>query len=250
MLTSFSFFLLNGLHEETLKISKVLTPNEESSKIIEEWTEVGKGKAVANVLVTELEESPISSIFCSKVRSVLRKQGSKSSSVTYQLFNCLPLDIIWSDVHYLEYAFEIFMSREPIDGFTDQKTSLEVRASKQATFDRLPKIMILQLKRFGYDWKGPYKSQKYIVYPKEFTVKVEFLANVNIAPTNADRTYKLFAIISHHGIELEGGHYTCDILQSDGTWVIFDDNKLRKGTEKEVFDRKAYVLFYMLTSFK
>lgn len=92
----FLTFLLERLHEELLKTADRLKQNkdEELNEDTDEggWEEVGKrGKAS---LVQEIKhiESSISSIFCGKMRSLLKQSGSKPS-LTLQPFYTLHLPV-------------------------------------------------------------------------------------------------------------------------------------------------------------
>ncbi|KAI9188694.1 hypothetical protein H9P43_000115 [Blastocladiella emersonii ATCC 22665] len=62
--------------------------------------------------------------------------------------------------------------------------------------------------------------------------------------------FRLFAVVYHHGRTAGGGHYTCDVLESeqDGTWVRMDDTDLARVSTADVLnaknDREPYLLFY------
>jgi ubiquitin C-terminal hydrolase len=51
-------------------------------------------------------------------------------------------------------------------------------------------------------------------------------------------------VVSHHGKNVAGGHYTCDIKQSNGDWLLFDDSRVSKISLADVLTRQAYLLFY------
>ena len=55
-------------------------------------------------------------------------------------------------------------------------------------------------------------------------------------------------VVNHHGKFAQGGHYTADILQKDGSWIRFDDSDFQTVQEKVVLgkqsDRQPYMLFY------
>jgi ubiquitin carboxyl-terminal hydrolase 10 len=54
----------------------------------------------------------------------------------------------------------------------------------------------------------------------------------------------LLAVVSHHGKKAAGGHYTCDIKQYNGDWLLFDDSRVSKISLNDVLSRQAYLLFY------
>ena len=59
--------------------------------------------------------------------------------------------------------------------------------------------------------------------------------------------YDLFAVSNHHG-QIWGGHYTAFCkAESTGEWWHFDDERVRKVSERTVREEKdAYILFYKL----
>jgi len=60
--------------------------------------------------------------------------------------------------------------------------------------------------------------------------------------------YALSGVVYHHGVALQGGHYTCDVLHPADEWFRIDDEKIMEVKKAEVLaykqDRDAYVLFY------
>lgn len=44
---------------------------------------------------------------------------------------------------------------------------------------------------------------------------------------------------------MDGGHYTCDTrIDNTGHWLKCNDEQITFVSEQEVFDEKAYLLFY------
>ena len=58
-------------------------------------------------------------------------------------------------------------------------------------------------------------------------------------------SYELRAIVSHHGLRADSGHYTCLERGSEG-WVKYDDARVTpQGIDAELFlFHAAYILFY------
>jgi ubiquitin carboxyl-terminal hydrolase 5/13 len=58
--------------------------------------------------------------------------------------------------------------------------------------------------------------------------------------------YRLKAFISHKGPSVHSGHYVATIKQEDGSWVLFNDEKVVKaeGDGNEVMKRLAYLYIY------
>jgi ubiquitin carboxyl-terminal hydrolase 10 len=76
--------------------------------------------------------------------------------------------------------------------------------------------------------------------------------------------YKLYGVLYHHGDSAGGGHYTIDVLHSDGDgntgedWLHIDDEVVtpmghedvfgEHSTERAAKEQCAYLLFYCRTS--
>ena len=50
-------------------------------------------------------------------------------------------------------------------------------------------------------------------------------------------------MITHHGICMDGGHYTCDIFNSH-QWLECNDEQIVSVSENDILQRNAYLLFY------
>lgn len=58
--------------------------------------------------------------------------------------------------------------------------------------------------------------------------------------------YRLKAFISHKGPSVHSGHYVATIKQDDGSWVLFNDEKVVKaeGETNETMKKLAYIYIY------
>jgi ubiquitin carboxyl-terminal hydrolase 10 len=183
----------------------------------------------------------VTEIFGGKMRSVVRKKGLKASASIEPFFS-LPLDVKSDEVATINDALRLYMTSEKLSDYTANNQT--VQASKQITIESLPRVLTLHLKRFEYTLYGIEKIHKVVSFGPELKIHPTWLANEK-AYSPAQRTYKLFAVISHWGKTGIGGHYTCDILQPTGEWMQFDDDKLSKVTLETVLNRPAYLLMYI-----
>ena len=58
--------------------------------------------------------------------------------------------------------------------------------------------------------------------------------------------YRLKAFVSHKGPSVHSGHYVATIKQDDGTWVLFNDEKVVKaeGEANETMKGLAYLYIF------
>jgi len=244
-----------------------------------EWEEVGKKNKSSIILQNEFKNSPVTNIFGGILRSIVRKKGLKSS-VTLQPFHCLHLDITAPEVNYVEDALNMFMLKETVDGYKAPDSTVEIQASKQLTIEQLPVVLILHLKRFTFEQGEAHKVHKVIEYEPVLNIQRKLISSERIGTiTRGQRIYRLFAVISHRGKELVGGHYTCDIRQQmlipqrtsesaytpeqednmedlkkfiqeerkaaeQDIWIRFDDSNISQINLTKVLYQQAYLLFY------
>lgn len=58
--------------------------------------------------------------------------------------------------------------------------------------------------------------------------------------------YRLKAFVSHKGPSVHSGHYVATVRQADGSWVLFNDEKVVKaeGEGNDVMKSLAYLYIY------
>lgn len=114
---------------------------------------------------------------------------------------------------------------------------------------KLPNLLALHLKRFKYQEE----SQRFmkLAYRVVFPFELRLFNTIDDAP-NADRLYKLWAIVVHIGQGLHHGHYVAIIKNSKGKWLLFDDDTVLDVEESDITKYfgdtpgygSGYVLFY------
>ncbi|XP_051703294.1 ubiquitin carboxyl-terminal hydrolase 10 [Oryctolagus cuniculus] len=262
-------FILNGLHEEMLGLKKLLAahgeqlaiPNgprsrpgtqeqeEEGEGSEEEWEQVGPRNKTSVTRQADFVQTPITCIFGGHIRSVVYQQSSKESA-TLQPFFTLQLDIQSDKIRTVQDALESLVARESVQGYTT-KTKQEVEISRRVTLEKLPPVLVLHLKRFVYEKTGGcQKLIKNIDYPVDLEISKELLSpGVKNKNFKCHRTYRLFAVVYHHGNSATGGHYTTDVFQIGlNGWLRIDDQSVRVITQYQVVkpaaERTAYLLYY------
>ena len=166
--------------------------------------------------------------------------GNKSNN--FDFFQVLQLSIP-DDATNINECLELFTKEERMD--KDNMINCDFcgrrnKSIKQTKLWKLPKILIIQLKRFRVNNYGviTQKISNMIEYPI-----TDFKINDNI--------YNLYAINNHHSIghfnSINYGHYTTNVINRfDNKWYTFDDSKeLKELDEDELISKNAYMLFYI-----
>ncbi|KAK9371042.1 hypothetical protein V1509DRAFT_615605 [Lipomyces kononenkoae] len=249
-------FLLDGLHEEFLTAARQLKNSQvngnssvsgrshlnfvESAitdlKIGDDnlagdgWLEVGKKHKTVVTRTTSVALSPITKIFGGQFRSVIHAAHQKPS-VTLDPYQHVQLDISDPQIYTIEDALAKISQTEVISHYKSDKGDM-VEATKQTFFEKLPKVLILHLKRFhfaveeGSGYPSIQKISKTIGYKRDLIIPPEC---VSPQQRGTPVSYKLFGVVYHHGKSTEGGHYTVDLHYKHGdAWINLDDVSIKE----------------------
>jgi len=115
------------------------------------------------------------------------------------------------------------------------------QATKKFDLWKLPKIVVVHLKRFSY--KNRYFREK-LETLVDYPIKgLDFSKHIQ-GPCDQSPVYDLFAVSNHYG-SLGGGHYTAYAKNKNtNKWYKFDDSSVSEIEEERVKTSAAYVLFY------
>jgi ubiquitin carboxyl-terminal hydrolase 22/27/51 len=133
-------------------------------------------------------------------------------------------------------------------------------ATKQLSFQRLPHVLCLHLKRFKQSASGPKGQQSssskidtFVHFPLHSLNLLPHTAAALCAPaasaTSApplprpEHLYDLFGIAVHQGT-MQTGHYTA-FVRHKASWYHCDDAMILPATAQAVRACKAYMLFYV-----
>ncbi|KAL8259503.1 hypothetical protein R6Q59_027456 [Mikania micrantha] len=242
----FLSFMMHQMHDELLKLEGQATnANGNGSSLAssvedDDWETVGPKNKSAVTRTQNLAPSELSAIFGGQLRSVVKAKGNKDSA-TVQPFFLLHLDISHDGVANIEDALHLYSMPETLDEYrtTSGKAGI-VTARKSVNLQRLPKILILHLKRFGYGSSGSTKLHKPVRFPLELLVS----RNLLVSAATEGRKYTLISSVTHHGREASKGHYTADACYPNQQWFRFDDASVTAISTNKVLHDQAYILFY------
>lgn len=258
----FCQFLLDGLHED-LNQNGGNPPLKELSKEAEEVREKLSLRIASSIewerfLTTDF--SVILDLFQGQYASRLTCKVCETTSTTYQTFSVLSIPIPHDNTKTACSIIDCFNEFTKIENLeVDEQWSCphckkKQPSTKKLTITRLPKNLIIHLKRFDNRMN---KNNNLISYP--FTLDLtDFWANdfdgrlptgvTNELPTRGQVppfNYKLYGVACHFG-SLYGGHYTAYVDKGIGKgWHYFDDTNFRTvKNPNEPITSNAYVLFY------
>ena len=256
-------FLLDGLHED-LNQCGGNPPLKELSKQAEELRE-GLSFRIASAIEWEryltVDFSVIVDLFQGQYASRLQCKACGHTSTTYQPFSVLSVPIPRNmRIVTLTDCFNEFTKVEDLD--TDEQWSCpkckkRQPSTKKLTITRLPKNLIIHLKRFDNMLR---KNNSFINYPFHLDL-TKYWPNdfdgrlppgiTEELPTRGQVPpfkYQLYGVACHSG-SLYGGHYTAYVYKgSSNGWNYFDDTNYRPiKTSNEPITSSAYVLFYHRT---
>ena len=141
-------------------------------------------------------------------------------------------------------CFKLFTRREVLsndDLWRCPRCNGMKRASRKVDLWLLPKVLIVQLKRFNYTGDGRGKIDLLIDCPLRELDLSEFVLNPDEKPK---AKYDLIAVSNHMG-GLGGGHYTAYAKNSrDQKWHTFDDSYVCDTREDSVISKGSYILVY------
>jgi ubiquitin carboxyl-terminal hydrolase 8 len=141
-------------------------------------------------------------------------------------------------------CFDLYTTEEQLTGENqyeaDEKTGEKVDATKRILFWSLPKVLIIDLKRFMVSGNIMSKYTDTVVFsPKDLLDLSKYI--VGYSPSQYK--YELYGVCNHMG-GLTGGHYTAYVKRENGEWWHFNDGHVSAMREEDVCSPAAYCLFY------
>jgi len=136
----------------------------------------------------------------------------------------------------LDDCLKLFTKSEELRDIQCEKCKKKTLFKKTLEIERLPKYLVLVLKRFKYILTNLIKINNIIKFPLEDLPLQNYVSQKNI-----DYKYNLFGVINHSGT-LEGGHYN-SIFNINDSWLLFDDNSVDE-INGEIETNKVYMLIY------
>ena len=138
----------------------------------------------------------------------------------------------------LEKCIQEFQREERLEGLNRifcKKCQGLKEGVKQMSFNRLPKVLVLHLKRFKQVQGSKVKDNQFVNFEIE---------GMKIIGKLEEAVYDLFAVANHYG-DMSFGHYTAFCINHlNNQWYEFDDEKVTRLDPSQVVSAAAYLLFY------
>ena len=186
--------------------------------------------------------SPFTDMIYGLFRITMKCQRCNHSSDTWETFNCLKLPMHHgNEPATLDSMFKEEFQEESIEGYACSKCSPErTTASRQVRIWRLPRMIVLVLKRFTMDGRKLY-TPFHMPSSKGLNFRPYFSED-SPEPSQHQR-YDCFATVDHHGSS-GGGHYNAQAKSPlTDKWNMFDDETASPISEPN-FGVSTYILFF------
>ena len=138
---------------------------------------------------------------------------------------------------------KIYLNTNKDDKWKCDKCEHELESEKIIKYWKLPPVLVICLKRFGYDKRT--NSMRKINTLIDIPTEVDL---TDYVISNTTNNYKLSAVSCHSG-NIRSGHYysLVNVNKNDDKWEVIDDINIQ-SISKQTFNihlNNAYLLFYI-----
>ena len=191
------------------------------------------------ITMYENEYSEIVKLFTGIQVSTISSMNNDIHSISPEPVTLINLPMPNKKTLSLYDCIDLYTSHELLNGdnaWYNEKTKEKEDVKKDLSFWMLPKILMLDLKRFNNSLQ---KNKKFVEAPFELDMS-KYVVGYN----KKTYVYELYGICNHMG-GLQGGHYTANVRVSNGKWYNFNDLQRTEITDKnEIVTSNAYCFFY------
>lgn len=156
------------------------------------------------------DRSIVSDVFGGVLRSEFHVEGSRQHSVTFEPFFVLSVPVTENESS-IEDCLASYFQEEAVSDYKDESTGRFVKASRTLRFEKLPNILIINLKRFLWVPRSNrlIKKREHIYFEDVLDIDDKFVSpHVQIGVFGErSRRYRLFSVVEHIGKDANRGHY-------------------------------------------
>ncbi|KAM6980599.1 ubiquitin carboxyl-terminal hydrolase 50-like [Aplochiton taeniatus] len=227
-------FLLNALHDDLKKVKERSSNRGHHSRRF-------SGTAGESTIITHLFEG--------QLKYVTICMHCEHQTWSNQVFTILSLPIP-SDVYKcsLEDCLSLFFQQSILtsgDQMLCRECGVRRNTTVQTSLVKPPEILVLHLKRFGFQGSNKRKLRTNVLFSLENLDLSPFLSSC----ATRQYSYSLYAVVNHTG-DLDMGHYTA-LCHSAlfRSWYRFDDASVSEVQDYLVQSPNTYILFYSRGAF-
>lgn len=190
--------------------------------------------------------SEINKLFYGQFESTVACKQCNTESFNYDPYCSMEIEIPKTSATLYDcldnYCFKELLQGE--DSYNCAKCKAKTEATKVLKLWTLPKVLIIQLKRFNFKLT---KNNRHISCPMKLNMTKYVTHPAAHSQGNVGlQLYNLVGVIEHSGT-LSGGHYISKCKVDGGVgWKLFNDASVNSIQEKEVITTNAYVLVYKM----
>ena len=178
--------------------------------------------------------------FINKIISLEEKYKDTVVSTNYEMFNVLNVPIYGMTLYD---SLSKYFEKEILESkYFDEKNNIYINAYKQIKLMRVPKYIIIVLKRYNTNNGNLSKSNNIITFPiddLDLSLYAEGYDSLGC-------TMKLISVGCHFG-GLNGGHYYAICRHRNKAWYKYDDDTVTEfniNNHKNSLFKNGYILIY------
>jgi ubiquitin C-terminal hydrolase len=179
--------------------------------------------------------------FINKIISLEENNKNIVVSKNYEMFNVLNIPIYGMTLYD---SLAKYFEKETLESkYFDEKNNIYINAYKEIKLMRVPKYLIIVLKRYKNTNNGNLtKSNSIITFP----IDDLDLSSYSEGYDSLDCNMRLISVGCHHG-GLNGGHYYAICRHKNKLWYKYDDDTVSEfniNDDKNSLFKNGYILIY------
>ena len=136
----------------------------------------------------------------------------------------------------IDDCFKLFTKKEELNDIFCEKCNKKTLFIKSLDIERIPKYLVIVLKRFKYTLMNMNKIEYLINFPTEQLNLKDYTSQKKLS-----QIYDLYGIVNHQGTMSYGHYYS--IIKPKNIWMKFDDSYVYEN-ESNIETSNAYILVY------
>ena len=241
----FMIFLLGWLHDD-LNVVAAAALSPPSPQPPPEDQSDSESAENAWRLFQRANDSIEARLFHGLQKSALHCTSCGYESATFETFSLLSLPLAAGAAGDIYSCLEQYVRGDLVSDWCCPQCSRVQDTCKKLDLWRLPQVVILHLKRFGFANGTTRKAYGQVSFPLRDLDLGQLV--IGRHPDFHGLTYDLYGVIQHHGSH-RSGHYTAFCYNKPAErWFLADDSTVKETTTDRVKDASAYILCYAVKS--